>query len=459
MDSLDPSDDDAMLRAAIEASLREAQTRDNPGQPVETSSRAAQGQCVDLTQDSDIDSDVQEVFPKSKSVVSSDTDNEAHVASNEVPKEATSRPIVNQTIDVDAEDDSILDEDLELAIALSLGATDRDPRVTDNPVLADSQKSTENSRKTLQGPTGILGMDRKKMEEERIARQIKRKADDFVPETNDLGNDQHRADRTSLSGAQLSEPSHPPTKVRKIDPDPQSNPESREPLPKARKSDSALESGGGESSSFSVSSSRTASNPNICGRPDSNHYDCNIKPFARSMAQFPLGAVKRTAIGRAARSKDDITIEEVLQRGDLELAVLSSFLWDMEWLFTKMDTFNTRFILMMHAKEQSTVRSIRHPYHDLYWPHDSDNPYNIQRIQYQEETASMSNLRLCFPPMEGQINCMHSKLMLLFHPTYMRIAIPTANLTATDWGENNLMENVSQDAQNFQRYIAVMMLC
>jgi hypothetical protein len=56
----------------------------------------------------------------------------------------------------------------------------------------------------------------------------------------------------------------------------------------------------------------------------------------------------------------------------------------------------------------------------------------------------MSNLRLCFPPMEGQINCMHSKLMLLFHPTYMRIAIPTANLTATDWGENDLMENVSQ---------------
>jgi hypothetical protein len=373
MNSLDPSDDDAMLKAAIEASLRESQARNNPGQPVEPSPRAAQGQCVDLTQDSDFDSDVQEVFPKSKCVVSSDTDNEAHVASNEVPKEAASRPLVNQTVDVDAEDDSTLDEDLELAIALSLGATDRDPRVADTPVLADSQKSTEKSRETLQGPTGILGMDRKKMEEERIARQIKRKADDFVPETNDLGSDQHRADRTSILGAQLSEPSRPP-KVRKVDPDPQFKSDGREPLPKARNLDSALAPGGGESLSFSVPSSRTTSNPNICGRPDSNHPDCNIKPIARSIAQFPFGAVKRTAIGHAARSKDDITIEEVLQRGDLELAVLSSFLWDMEWLFTKMDTFNTRFILLMHAKEQSTVRSIRHPYHDLYWPHDSDNP-------------------------------------------------------------------------------------
>lgn len=46
--------------------------------------------------------------------------------------------------------------------------------------------------------------------------------------------------------------------------------------------------------------------------------------------------------------------------------------------------------------------------------------------------------------MDGLVNCMHSKLMLLFHPEYLRVAVPTANLTATDWGENNLMENVSE---------------
>jgi Tyrosyl-DNA phosphodiesterase len=37
--------------------------------------------------------------------------------------------------------------------------------------------------------------------------------------------------------------------------------------------------------------------------------------------------------------------------------------------------------------------------------------------------------------MEGQINCMHSKLMLLFYPTHLRVVVPTANLVPYDWGE------------------------
>lgn len=45
--------------------------------------------------------------------------------------------------------------------------------------------------------------------------------------------------------------------------------------------------------------------------------------------------------------------------------------------------------------------------------------------------------------MEGQVNCMHSKLMLLFHPDYLRIAVPSANLVPYDWGEGGgVMENV-----------------
>jgi hypothetical protein len=54
----------------------------------------------------------------------------------------------------------------------------------------------------------------------------------------------------------------------------------------------------------------------------------------------------------------------------------------------------------------------------------------------------MPNLRLCFPPIEPQVFCMHSKLMLFLHRDYLRIAVPTANLTPTDWGEDGLMENV-----------------
>lgn len=45
--------------------------------------------------------------------------------------------------------------------------------------------------------------------------------------------------------------------------------------------------------------------------------------------------------------------------------------------------------------------------------------------------------------MDGQVNCMHSKLMLLFHPTYLRIVVPSANLVPYDWGESGgIMENV-----------------
>ena len=64
------------------------------------------------------------------------------------------------------------------------------------------------------------------------------------------------------------------------------------------------------------------------------------------------------------------------------------------------------------------------------------------KSQYRRETAAMPNLRLCFPSMEGQVNCMHSKLMLLSHPTYLRIVVPTANLVPFDWGETGEMENM-----------------
>ena len=39
---------------------------------------------------------------------------------------------------------------------------------------------------------------------------------------------------------------------------------------------------------------------------------------------------------------------------------------------------------------------------------------------------------------------MHSKLQLLFHPNYLRIVVPSANLMPYDWGEaGGVMENVS----------------
>ena len=60
---------------------------------------------------------------------------------------------------------------------------------------------------------------------------------------------------------------------------------------------------------------------------------------------------------------------------------------------------------------------------------------------YLDDFKHIRNVRLCFPSMEGQITCMHSKLMLLAHPGYLRVVVPTANLVPYDWGETGVMEN------------------
>lgn len=86
-----------------------------------------------------------------------------------------------------------------------------------------------------------------------------------------------------------------------------------------------------------------------------------VKPPATSVTsdpglEYPHGTVKKTWAS-GYRRDDDIKIEEVLKKPDLELAVLSSFQWDMDWLFTKFDTTKTRFLLVMGAKEETMVWS------------------------------------------------------------------------------------------------------
>jgi hypothetical protein len=78
-------------------------------------------------------------------------------------------------------------------------------------------------------------------------------------------------------------------------------------------------------------------------------------PSSAPSIQFPDGTVKKTFAFGYRRTHEDIKIEEVLQKSNLELAVLSSFMWDMEWLFCKVDLRNTRFIMVMQAKDDATV--------------------------------------------------------------------------------------------------------
>jgi hypothetical protein len=133
---------------------------------------------------------------------------------------------------------------------------------------------------------------------------------------------------------------------------------------------------------------------------------------------YPQGVVKKTWAFGHERTGKDIKLEEVLESKTLKTAVISAFQWDMDWLFRKLNVQQTKCIFVMQAKEQAL------------------------KDEMLEQTKDMQKfLRLCFPSMEGLINCMHSKLMLLFHPEKLRIAIPTANLLEFDWGESGAMEN------------------
>lgn len=52
-----------------------------------------------------------------------------------------------------------------------------------------------------------------------------------------------------------------------------------------------------------------------------------------------------------------------------------------------------------------------------------------------------SHVRFCFPPM-GVHGAMHAKIQLLKFTDYLRIVVPSGNLTRYDWGETGVLENV-----------------
>lgn len=122
---------------------------------------------------------------------------------------------------------------------------------------------------------GIAGLDRKQMEQERLTRlgQKRKRSGDDAETINFLGG---------------------PRKVRKPE----------EPV-------------------ATISQSQSVSNMPL-------HSD-------RGTLQFPDGVVKRTWAFGYPREADDIKIEEVIQKQNLELAILSAFQIDVEWITSKLN--------------------------------------------------------------------------------------------------------------------------
>ena len=273
------------------------------------------------------------------------------------------------------DDKSEEDEQIKLAIALSL----QDDTANNNPSTSDEiidlssddeqmtrmDKPPESQRTdvvTLAQKSGMLGLDRKSMELERLARKRKASTSPLPRPFDEAGKSTRRYSRLIASPLELSLPQRS-----------SSGADSAVAMPLLQKHPQGL--------------------------------------------TFPTGTVRKTWAYGYPRH-EDIKIEEILERDTLILAVLSSFQWDVEWILGKINCESTKVVFVMQAKDEVTKR------------------------QYAEETAGMTNFRLCFPPMECQVNCMHSKLMLLAFPSHLRIVVPTANLVPYDWGETGVMENM-----------------
>lgn len=171
------------------------------------------------------------------------------------------------------------------------------PSHNSSPGKAPAQAHQSHS---MSSSMSAFGLDRKKMEEERLARSRKRKADDCAQGPT--------AQRPRLQQAAMTQPPMHAT-------------------------------GAG-----SNSEPRTAQGST--GVPKAS--------LSRHLA-YPKGAVLRTWARGTPREDNDITIEEVLQKDELELAVLSSFQWDDDWLLSKIDMRRTKVLMIAYAKDDAQV--------------------------------------------------------------------------------------------------------
>ncbi|KAK2811797.1 hypothetical protein FQN50_001835 [Emmonsiellopsis sp. PD_5] len=309
--------------------------------------------------------------------------------------------------------DDLDDPDLREAIRLSLrqqgeDADDEVGSLTDVEQHRDgvklNEKSAPNSHESAPLPSGsglgLLGLDRKRMEEERLARLEEMKRKSSTPTSGSMSPCVKRLARVGIGGM----PVRAATGGR----------DARTSLPLSAGNRPAM-------IGPAITTAGLPLGRRIHENRDKQKDEVPPEQPRREPRplEFPLGAVKKTWVFGCERQGDDIKFEEVIQKTGLELAILSSYQWDYDWLFSKFRCHVTRFLLVMGIKEEE------------------------ERRQQEESLTGLPNVRVCFPSMAGQVNCMHSKLMLLFHPGRLRIVVPSANLVPYDWGEGGgFLENI-----------------
>lgn len=216
-------------------------------------------------------------------------------------------------------------------IVLVDGSGGRSRKADREPAAPKSAPEPEHQSTSTPSAFSAFGLDRKKMEEERLARLSKRKAS-ALDDVQSLDRATQRPriaapalDKTKSTGPKVAAPSSTPRLDLPLSPR-----QRTAGLP----SSSSLEKGKAPSASVAGLSS---SSPN--GLP------------------FPQGVVKKTWAFGQPRHGDDIKIEEVLQKQHLQLAVLSSYQWDEEWMLSKVDLARTKLVLIAFAVDEAQVNS------------------------------------------------------------------------------------------------------
>lgn len=200
--------------------------------------------------------------------------------------------------------------------------------------------------------SGLGGLDRRKMEEERLARAEKRKAISSQPENSDVAEPPLKKAvlGSGLKSSGMSD--RPPTDKLKSD-----TKVALHPMRVKTTTEFLIPSQLMNSEPAMLADiERFTPGPDDTRRLEGTNYTKvpEVQPSKDQQVriapgvQYPHGVVKQTWAFGFPRS-GDIKIEEVLQKTDLDLAVLSSFQWDQEWILSKLNMARTKLILVAQA--------------------------------------------------------------------------------------------------------------
>ncbi|KAK8066562.1 tyrosyl-DNA phosphodiesterase domain-containing protein [Apiospora hydei] len=256
-------------------------------------------------------------------------------------------------------------------------------REEEEEVKPSSPAAQQQTTQPAQSGLAALGLDRKKMEEERLARLGKRKA----PDSEQDSQDRNRRPRTV----------------------------SASPGKQLQHATALVEGAFRASPSTGVPLSTSQGRPSM---PMPMSMPLPLPPPTSGGLRWPKGVVRKTwAAGfhpQGTKSRSTKYSKRTSYSWPLSAPCCSQ--WDDEWMLSKINVSRTKLMCIAYASSDQQRKEI-------------------------EANVPNENVRFCFPTMLP-MGSMHSKLQLLRFPNHLRIVVPSGNFVPYDWGETGAMENV-----------------